>query len=123
MSIRISHTLGDLVRDLEDIATNTKPKMRRVVEHNVSEGNKVGKAFAKVSAGRHGKHYPNAFTTEMTGDLVGEYGPDGDRMQGGMSFERGSRNQKPHLDVLKSADIQTPKFIKDVGDVLDGNSL
>lgn len=121
--MRVFHTIGDLARDLEEIAVTTKPKMRRVVEHNVSEGNKVAKAFAKESAGVHGKHYHKAFTAEMTGELEGEYGPERDRMQGDMSFERGSRNQKPHLDVLKSADIQTPKFIKDVGDVLDGNSL
>lgn len=121
--MRIIHSIGDLARDLEEIAVSTKPKMRRVVEHNVSEGNKVGKAFAKESAGTHGKHYHKAFTAEMTGELEGEWGPDADRMQGGMSFERGSRNQPAHLDVLKSADIQTPKFHKDVGDVLDGNSL
>jgi hypothetical protein len=120
--MRVIHNLDALAADLEEIAVQTPVKLRRVIEKNVAEGNKIGQSFAKESSGTHGKWYPKAFTAEMTGPLVGEYGPDAMQMQGGMSFERGSRNQPPHLDVLKSADLITPKFHADVDDVLDGNS-
>lgn len=58
---------------------------------------------ATATAGEHGKHYPNAITTEMK--LAGfgiavETGPESGLPQGGMSFEYGSRNQPPHLDGL-----------------------
>lgn len=58
---------------------------------------------ATATAGEHGKHYPDAITTEMRFAGFGievETGPETGRKQGGMSFEFGSRNQPPHLDGL-----------------------
>jgi hypothetical protein len=34
-----------------------------------------------------------------------------------MSFEFGSRNQPPHLDLAKSADLAGPMFARDVAKV------
>jgi hypothetical protein len=42
--------------------------------------------------------------------IQGEYGPDIAHPQGGMSFEGGSRNQPPHNDLAKSADLIGPAF-------------
>jgi hypothetical protein len=62
----------------------------------------------------------------MRGDLglfgntvSGEYGPDAAMPQGGMSFEFGSRNQKPHLDLAKSADVIGPALAQEVRGLAD----
>ena len=78
--------------------------------------------------GYNGKLYPRTFSTEMYGtgrfsggvsSYSGEYGPDSTLPQGGMSFEQGSRNQPPHNDLAKSAEIIGPAFVRSVRDVLD----
>lgn len=119
MSIHVTHSLGDLEADLRTIATTAPLRMRDVVRDNLRNGNRIARANAKRSAGAHGKHYHKAFSTEMTGPTTGEYGPDSAMPQGGMSFERGSRNQPPHLDLARSADIIGPAFSKGVQDMLD----
>jgi hypothetical protein len=62
---------------------------------------------ATGTAGRHGIHYPASITSEVHGD-EGEVGPDSGMPQGGMSFEEGSRNQPPHLDGQKAAEVVGP---------------
>lgn len=108
----------------EGLARKIPADCRRVTLHSAREGNKIAKSFARSSAGRHGKHYPNAFTAEMKVALltlfVAEYGPDAAMPQGGMSFERGSRNQPPHLDLAKSSDLAGPAFAQEVRDMAKG---
>lgn len=62
---------------------------------------------ATQTAGKHGKHYPSAITSEtkLSLDAVVEIGPESARRQGGMGpgFELGSQNQPPHLDALRAA--------------------
>lgn len=128
MSVHVTSTLAGLERDLRDIAPKAKTEFRGVVRDAVKAGNTVAKDFARQSAGRHGKRYPAAFTSQMNtgGGLFGntysgEYGPDIARPQGGMSFEWGSRNQKPHLDLNRSADLlayQMPSHVRAVLDEL-----
>ena len=36
-----------------------------------------------------------------------------------MSFEWGSRNQPPHLDLNRAADVIVPKWVSDLRDVYD----
>lgn len=61
---------------------------------------------ARSTAGEHGKHYPDAITTEMRTlgltTINVETGPETGRKQGGMGpgFELGSENQQAHLDGL-----------------------
>lgn len=119
--IRVTTTTDDLEADLRHIARTARGDMRDVVRDGIKAGNTLAKDFAKRSAGAHGKHYHRAFTTEMRGGLglfgntiSGEYGPDIARPQGGMSFEQGSRNQPPHLDLARSADIIGPSFAQEV---------
>lgn len=120
MRISEHDTLDGLVADLSSIPTRFVRGTSRAVKKNVDQGNRLAKANAKRTAGSHGKLYPRAFSAEMTGLLSGEYGPDASMPQGDMSFEYGSRNQAPHLDLNRSADIIGPKFANDIGDVLDG---
>lgn len=126
MRVRVHHTLGDLERDLRQIPTKARKDMRAVVRQAAITGNTVAKDNARRSSGRHGKLYPRSFTWEMRGSLFGgagfiaEYGPDASRPQGGMSFEYGSRNQPPHLDLARSADLIGPAFAQEVRGKIDG---
>lgn len=128
MRIRVTDTLDGLADDLAQIAAKFPVEGRKVVREGLRVGNSLARDFAKKSSGRHGKRYPNAFGAELHGAassltggalISGEYGPDTDAPQGGMSFERGSRNQKPHLDLSRSADVIAPSFAQEVGDMVD----
>jgi hypothetical protein len=105
MGVRVYTTLGDLERDLKIIATEFKPRAARDVRDVAQDGNRAGKANAQRTAPTHGKHYPKAFSAERRGILEWEWGPDAGMPQGGMSFENGSRNQPPHKDIAKAADL------------------
>lgn len=121
MRVRVHHDIGDLANDCVAVARRVKPDMRGVVRDGIRAGNELAKGFAKQSAGKHGKHYYKAFRAEMTtslfgaaGDISGEYGPVRGMRQGDMSFEWGSRNQRPHLDLNRSADIIGGSFAQEV---------
>lgn len=119
MRVTVTHTLDALERDARAIPARTTVGLAKIVRANAKAGNALAKGNARRTAGKHGKHYPNAFTAEAISPLMWEYGPDDSKPQGGMSFEMGSRNQPPHLDLTKSRDVQGPKFGKDVSDFLD----
>lgn len=128
MRLRARNTLDALEHDLGAIAIRAAKDMQSTVRDGIRAGNVLAQDYAKVSAGKHGRRYPQAFSAEMrstfagfgTRIVSGEYGPDIAKPQGGMSFERGSRNQKPHLDLLRSADRIAPSFQMEVGRMADG---
>lgn len=122
-TVRVYGGVADLAADLAGIAKRVRPDMRAVVRDGLTVGRELAKGNARRTAGSHGKHYPRAITSEMhTGlglfgnTISGEYGPDIARPQGGMSFEFGSRNQPPHLDLARSADVVGPSFERSVDD-------
>lgn len=117
MRIRVTHGIDDLANDLAGIPAKAVRDMKATVRQAAITGNTVARDNARRSSGAHGKHYPKAFTWETSsfygfggGAFVAEYGPEVGRPQGGMSFERGSRNQPPHNDLAKSADLMGPAF-------------
>lgn len=123
MRVSEHDTLDGLIADLSSIPARAVKGTGAAVRRNAKEGNRLALGFARHSAGSHGRNYPGSFSAELVTALSWEYGPRSDggpHDQGGMSFEWGSRNQPPHLDLNKSADIIGPKFAKDIGDVLDG---
>lgn len=128
MDITVRGGVDDLIADMARIRAEAPLVLNGVVRDGVRAGTELAKNFAKRSAGKHGKRYPTAITPQMHrprpslfGGMFygGEYGPDSSRPQGGMSFEYGSRNQKPHLDLNRSADIIGPQFPREVGDAID----
>lgn len=122
MRVKVTSHLDVLAADMAAIVPQARRDMRSTVQQGIKAGQLLARDFAKRSAGAHGKHYPNAITREMHSSLFGgagatiegEYGPDPALPQGGMSFEFGSRNQPPHLDLARSADIIGPSFAQEV---------
>lgn len=123
MRARVTHSIGELAADYSAIVTQAPRDMIRTVREAVKVGNVVARDNAKRSSGQHGKHYPKAFSAEMHGlqsagaggsVYSGEYGPDASKPQGDMSFEGGSRNQKPHHDLARSADLMGPALAGEV---------
>ena len=122
VSARVTHSIDGLARDCRTIAVRARKDMTATVREGLKVGNTVARDNAKRTAGTHGKLYPRAFSVEMYagGTLIaGEYGPDAAMPQGGMSFEGGSRNQPPHLDMAKSADLIGYPFAEAVGRLPD----
>lgn len=125
--IRERDTLDFLGADLADIASKVPGAMKSCVRDAAKAGNVLAQDYARVSAGKHGRLYPRAFSSEARRMFLGygsmiasaEYGPDIAKPQGGMSFERGSRNQKPHLDLARSADRIAPTFQMEAGRMAD----
>lgn len=130
MRIRVIDTIDELADDMRDIVRQAPRDMRAKVNEAARVGNTVAKDFARQQHSmnsRYDIHYSRAFTWEPRGTVSfggvngysAEYGPDISRPQGGMSFERGSRNQPPHLDLARSADIIGPSFGQEVGQMVD----
>lgn len=112
-SIRVTHDLGDLQRDCTTVARSARPMMAKIVRGMAKEGNRMAKENARRTAGKHGKRYPARFKPNRIDQLTWVYGPVG-RPQGEMSFEFGSRNQPPHLDLARSADLIGPRMAVNV---------
>lgn len=119
MRVRVIGSVEDLADDLRTIVAISARDMADTVKNNADSGQRLARGFAKQSAGAHGKHYPKSITTEARSPLSWEYGPDAGMPQGGMSFEFGSRNQPPHLDLARSADIVGPRFAAEVSRLPD----
>lgn len=126
MRVNVTHGIGDLARDLKRIPKRARRDMRQVVRQVAVVGNQVAKDNARRSSGKHGKHYPDSFKADgPVPSLFGgagfsaEYGPVASKKQGAMSFEHGSRNQPPHHDLAKSADLIGPTFAQEVRGRMD----
>lgn len=125
MKIRVRHTIDRLADDYAEIPRQAGAGMARIVRDNAAYGRDLARVLARESAGAHGRHYPRSITSEGTSGLglfgnthSAEFGPDPARPQGGMSFERGSRNQPPHNDLAQAADKVLPAMAADVRKLL-----
>lgn len=127
--IHVQHAgLTDLASDLRKIPVIAVKDMVRIVKTSARVGGMDARANAKRTAGAHGKHYPGAITWDSSastffgfggGSISAAYGPETSRRQGEMSFEHGSRNQPPHNDLAKSADLILPATAGAVRDAMD----
>ncbi|HET7386850.1 MAG TPA: hypothetical protein VFJ19_09345 [Nocardioidaceae bacterium] len=117
-------SLADLARDLHKAAAELPERTAAVVEHAAVNLKNGWRENARRSAGKHGKHYPASIGYDELrrngGNVWTDVGPDSSMPQGGMSFEYGSRNQPPHLDGNRAADVEAPRFLKAMGDLADG---
>lgn len=126
-TVHVTHTIGDLARDLAQIPVKAAKECQEIVRDGAKAGAILARTNAERTAGAHGKHYPKSITSEQRSPyhfgggsvFSAEYGPDIAKNQGGMSFEYGSRNQPPHLDLARSADIIGPALAQEVRQMLD----
>jgi len=105
MSLFDTREVDELAREFVQIAGRGIRGVDHEVRATAREGMMLAKANARRTARKHGKHYPRAITMDRLAVAKFEYGPDAALPQGDMSFEFGSRNQPPHLDLAKSADV------------------
>lgn len=83
---------------------------------------------ARATSGAHGKHYPDAISTEMRvggqTSIIVETGPESGRKQGSMGpgFEFGSKNQPAHLDGLRAMPL-AEKRLERLSDAAIGFAL
>ena len=109
--------LDRLAADLGAAADGVHRKAREVVERNATELRDQWRDNVRVTGRRHAVHYLKAVTTEeipVTNGVGWVVGPDSGMKQGAMSFEFGSSNQPPHLDGMRAAIQQEPKFVADL---------
>lgn len=118
MRIHVEHSIGDLAGDLARIPAKMARQAPRIVQRNVNQGHRLAQRFARGSSGPHGALYYKRITAEMTGALEGEYGPTGDVV--GNAVGAGWRSGPINTDLPRSADIQGPKFARDVSKMADG---
>ncbi|MDF1603396.1 hypothetical protein [Nocardioides sp. YIM 152315] len=117
MRVRVTHGIGDLANDLAQIPVSFATRAPQVVEWNAQRGNTIARRFAREKAGPHGKDWYKRLTSEMTGPLTAEYGPEGIPKTDfvGVGFRSGT-----NLDLPNSADIVGPDFADDTGDMAEG---
>lgn len=104
--------LRALSRDLGAIGAKATVVMFGVLREGAVDVRDTWKRNARLTAGQHGKRYPDSITMDArVGTSIGfEIGPDPRLPQGGMSFENGSVNQPPHLDGQRAADEVIPRI-------------
>lgn len=117
-SIRVTHDIDDLASDLAAIPVKFAKQAPRVIKKDAHEGNMLARKLARANAGPHGKNYYKRLTSELTGPLTAEYGPEGDPKTDFVGV--GFRNSGPNMDLPNSADFIGPKFAYHVGVLADG---
>lgn len=127
-SIRVTHGLDDLYRDLARIPPAFYREGRKIVSEGARVGNSLAKDNARRSSGTHARLYPRAFTADRAhaytgpvGKIIADYGPE-PRGQGLLApiLENGSRNNPPHGDLRRSADVIGPALHGETRRMLDG---
>ena len=127
MRVRVIHGIDDLASDMAAIPAKASKDMRAAVKRNAQEGNRIARGFASEQHTMNSSidvPYQESFSAESNGPLAWVYGPVDDGIAHGgqqaRGYEHGSRNQPPHLDLARSADIIGPKFGHDVSELPDG---
>lgn len=128
-TIRVRHRgVTDLAADLRHIATTAHGDMRDVVQEGIRVGNTVAKDYARESSGEHARKYPGTFSAAMNRGyrgqgvsiIQGEYGPrSGGQGDLASVLENGTRNNPPHNNLAKSADLIGPAFQGEVSRLPD----
>lgn len=101
-----AHEVFALAEDLAAAAAKIIPAAEVAMVEIGKQMETQWRANATATAGAHGVHYPGTIQATTNG-LVSEISPKSGQ-QHAMSFEEGSRNQPPHLDGQKAADVVGP---------------
>ena len=111
MRVRVRHRIDRLADDYAAIPAKAIVGMNKIVRDNVDYGRDLAKALAREKAGPHGQAYYKRITSEMTGALEGEYGPEGSPKTEfvGVGFRSGI-----NTDLPQSADRVGPAAAADL---------
>jgi hypothetical protein len=113
--------LRAFAQHLDTAIERAEPQLSKVVERAAFNVKRDAISNIKSqSRGRYLKHYPKSITYEMLGDLEAEVGPDASKMQGGMGtgVEFGSAHTAPKPHLFPAADVEEPRFGKNVADIV-----
>jgi hypothetical protein len=131
VSLTVYHTIGELKRDLREIARTAPGELRGVVRDHIRIGNQLAKSYARASnhPDSHAQDYPGFFTARMNAGFrgaevsvySGEYGPLA-RGQGQLAhiLENGEGSNAPQNNLARSTDVVGPMFAHRVGRTADG---
>ncbi len=104
--------LRRLAADMGAAAVKSGPAVAAAVKSGGKLIETAWRANARVTAGSHGRHYPNSIKSNMSGTNAASVqvtiAPDPGMPQGGMSFEFGSSRQPPHLDGARALEATLP---------------
>jgi hypothetical protein len=117
--------LDELERDLRAAPLRVQLGARRVVDSSAVRVKREWLENARLTAGAHGRHYPDAIDFDagwVPGGYEAQIGPRTDMPQGGMGpgFEYGSVHQPPHLDGNRALDREVPVLDAGLADLLGG---
>lgn len=114
-TVHVSHSIGDLARDMARIPAKAIREGGKVVRKNGREGTTLAKRFAQELSGPHGTAYFKRISGESTGALEYEYGPHA----GGVPVGGGWRHGTPNTELERSLDVIGPKFAKGIDAMVD----
>lgn len=121
--------VAELLHLSADLGNASDAAFSRAVEATRESAERLQRGWrynATITAGRHGKHYPKAITSEMFyvpgREVEAEIGPEIGRKQGGMGmgFEYGSVNQPPHNDAGRALAEEQPRWEQALADTMAG---
>lgn len=121
MRANVTGGVGDLARDLRDIADSTRRRMPGVVRDAAKRGNRHAREFASEQHTMFSDvdaEYAPSFSIERIGKSAYEYGPvdsgEGSKAPG---YENGSINQaSPHRNLDRAVELDAIEFPMDVSD-------
>lgn len=117
MSIRVTHTIDKLDREMRRIPGKVTTRAKNVTKRSVEQGEAMAVRLAKKRSGTHGTNYYKRISSEMDGPFKGEFGPHGD--VDGNAVGAGWRHGPPNTDLASTADVIGPRFAKNAGKILD----
>lgn len=117
MSVRVTHTVDKLDREMRRVPGKVARRSAKVTKTSVEQGEAMLVRIAKKKAGPHGSNYYKRISSEMLSSYVGEFGPEGDVDNNAVGASW--RNGPPNTDLAQTADVIGPRFAKNAGKILD----
>ncbi len=117
-TVHVTHTLGDLQRDLAGIPKKHLVGMTKLTNESRRSAEKYMQGLAKAHSGPHGRSYWKRIDSEMTGPMSAEIGPRGVVAENAVGA--GWRNGPVNTDTEKTADIIGARHAQYVRNHLNG---
>lgn len=117
-TVRVTHTLAGLQRDLAGIPKKHLTGMTRLTNESRRSAEKYMQGLAKSRSGPHGRSYWKRIDSTLTGPMSAEIGPRGE--VAGNAVGAGWRTGGPNTDTEKTADLIGPRHARYISNHLNG---